>query len=197
MIVFFDTETTGFINDRFPLDHEDQPHVVQLAAELCDDSGAPVSGFSFIIDNGVDIPDRATEVHGITTETAAQRGVSNEFALAAFTHLYQRADLVVAHNIKFDRALIEVAIWRHYKKLMPLRKPLYCTMEASAPIINLPPTERMIAAGINKPKAPKLEEAVRHFFGEELDGAHDAMVDVRACRRVYFHLQSLGDRDAA
>ena len=72
-----------------------------------------------------------------------------------------------------------------------LRKPLFCTMEAAAPIVNLPPTERMLAAGFNKPKAPKLEEAIRFFFDESLDGAHDAMVDVIACRRIYFHLKNL------
>jgi DNA polymerase-3 subunit epsilon len=64
-------------------------------------------------------------------------------------------------------------------------------MEAAAPIVNLPPTERMLAAGFNKPKAPKLEECIHHFFGETLAGAHDALVDVRACARVYFHLQTL------
>lgn len=57
--------------------------------------------------------------------------------------------------------------------------------------MNLPPTERMRAAGFNKPKPPKLEECIRHFFNEDLDGAHDAMIDVAACRRVYFHLKTL------
>lgn len=191
MILFFDTETTGFFQDRIPVDHPDQPYIVQLAAELCEDDGKPVSGFSFIVDNGVDIPVQASNVHGITPERAAQFGVSAEFSLSAFTHLYQRADLICAHNIKFDRGIVEAAIARHYERVMPLRKPLFCTMEAATPIINLPPTERMLAAGFNKPKAPKLEECIRHFFNEDLDGAHDAMVDVVGCRRVYFHLKSL------
>ncbi|MBB3453934.1 DNA polymerase-3 subunit epsilon [Rhizobium sp. BK313] len=191
MILFFDTETTGFFQDRLPVDHPDQPYIVQLAAELCEDDGKPISGFSFIIDNGVDIPAQASNVHGITTERAAQFGMSAVSALSAFTHLYQRADLVCAHNIKFDRGVIETAIARHYERIMPLRKPLFCTMEAATPIVNLPPTERMLAAGFNKPKAPKLEECVRHFFNEGLDGAHDAMVDVVGCRRVYFHLKTL------
>jgi DNA polymerase-3 subunit epsilon len=195
MILFFDTETTGFFQDRLPIDDPDQPYIVQLAAQLCRDDGEPIAGFSFIVDpgisNGVSIPPRAAEVHGITDEIAVQFGVSAEFALNAFTHLYQRADLVCAHNIKFDRGVIEAAISRHYKKVMPLRKALFCTMEVATPIINLPPTERMIAAGFNKPKPPKLEECVKHFFGEELDGAHDAMVDVTACRRVYLHLKTL------
>ncbi len=192
MILFFDTETTGFFDDRIPVDHEAQPYIVQLAAQLCQEDGLPVAGFSFVVSNpGVEVPERAAAVHGITTEKAIQFGVSAEFALSAFTHLYQRADLVCAHNIKFDKGIIEVAIARHYGRTMPLRKPLFCTMDAASPIVNLPPTERMVAAGFTKPKPPKLEECIQHFFGEKLDGAHDAMVDVAACSRVYFYLKSL------
>lgn len=195
MILFFDTETTGFFQDSLPTDHPDQPYIVQLAAELSDDEGKPIAGFSFIVDpgisDGVFIPDRASGVHGITNDRAVQFGVSAEFALSAFTHLYQRADIVCAHNIKFDRGVMEAAIARHYGKVMPLRKTLFCTMEAASPVVNLPPTERMLAAGFTKPKPPKLEECIKHFFNEELDGAHDAMIDVRACRRVYFHLKTL------
>jgi len=195
MILFFDTETTGFYQDRLPVDHPDQPYIVQLAAQLCEDTGEPIAGFSLVVDpgisDGVNIPERAAAVHGITNERATQLGVSAEFALSAFTHLYQRADLICAHNIKFDRGVIEAAISRHYKKVMPLRKPLFCTMEAATPIINLPPTERMKAVGFDKPKPPKLEECIRHFFNENLDGAHDAMIDLTACRRVYLHLKSL------
>lgn len=192
MILFFDTETTGFLDDRLPVDHEAQPYIVQLAAQLCKEDGSPVGGFSFIVGNpGVVIPERAAAVHGITDEKAIQFGVSAEFALSAFTHLYQRADLVCAHNIKFDKGILEIAIARHYGKTMPLRKPLFCTMEAASPIVNLPPTERMRAAGFDKPKPPKLEECIQHFFNEKLEGAHDAMVDVIACRRVYLHLKSI------
>ncbi|MFC3705659.1 3'-5' exonuclease [Devosia honganensis] len=194
MILFFDTETTGFVQDRLPVDHPDQPYMVQLAAELTEDDGEPVAGFSFIIDPGIGeitIPTKASDVHGITDERAVALGVSAEFALGAFTHLYHRADLVVAHNIRFDRAVIETAISRHYRKIMPLRKSLFCTMEAATPIVNLPPTERMLAAGFNKPKPPKLEECIRHFFDEDLEGAHDALIDVRACSRVFFQLKSL------
>ena len=30
------------------------------------------------------------------------------------------------------------------------------------------------------------------FFGEEISGAHDALVDTRACARVYYHLLDNG-----
>lgn len=195
MILFFDTETTGFFQDRLPVDDPSQPYIVQLAAQLCEDDGDPVSEFSFIVDPGISegviIPAKAAEVHGITDERAVRFGVSSEFALSAFTHLYQRADIVCAHNMKFDKGVIEAAIARHYQRVMPLRKELFCTMEAAAPIINLPPTDRMREFGITKPKSPKLEECIRHFFNEDLEGAHDAMVDVIGCRRVYFHMKTL------
>lgn len=194
MILFFDTETTGLFSDRIPIDHQDQPYIVQLAAQLCRDDGRPVAGFSLIVDPGigkVSIPARASDVHGITDEIAVQFGVSAEYALSAFTHLYQRADLVCAHNIKFDRGIMEVAIARHYGTVKRLSKPLFCTMEAATPIVNLPPTDRMKAAGFMKPKPPKLAECIKHFFDEDLPDAHDAMVDLAACRRVYLHLTSL------
>lgn len=196
MILFWDTETTGFYDDRLPPDHEAQPYIVQLAAQLCEDDGKTVAGFSLIVDpgisNGIFIPEKASAVHGVTNERAVQLGVSAEFALSAFAHLYQCADTICAHNAKFDKGVTETAIARHYGRTMPLRKRIICTMDAAAPVVNLPPTERMVAAGMNKPKPPKLEECIRHFFGEELDGAHDAMVDVAACRRVFFHLKAIG-----
>jgi DNA polymerase III epsilon subunit-like protein len=40
-------------------------------------------------------------------------------------------------------------------------------------------------------KNPRLEEAHIHFMGYGIEGAHDAMVDVRACKDVYFKLHSL------
>jgi DNA polymerase III subunit epsilon len=190
-ILFFDTETTGFYNDKLPPGHDAQPHIVQLAAQLCQADGKIIAGFSLIVGlsgQNIEIPAKASAVHGITTERSIQFGVSLETVLSLFAHLYSRAGLIVAHNMKFDQAVIETAIARYYGKPKPLSKPLFCTMEAAAPIVNLPPTERMLAAGFNKPKAPKLEECIRHFFSEELTGAHDAMIDVEACKRVYFHI---------
>jgi len=195
MILFFDTETTGFVDERMPLNNECQPHLVQIAAQLCDEKGKSISGFSFIVDPGIGnnifIPEKAAAVHGITNEIAVQLGVSRDFALSTFSHFYARCDLMVAHNIKFDKAVIEIAIARHYGRVKALSKPTFCTMEAAAPVVNLPPTQRMKDVGINKPKAPKLEECVRFFFDEPLDGAHDAMIDVDACRRVYFKLKGM------
>jgi DNA polymerase-3 subunit epsilon len=193
MFLFFDTETTGLPSDREPLDHHSQPHIVQIAALLCADDGGVRGSFSLIVNPGddVEVPQRAAEVHGITTERMRAEGVEPRRALALLAHFLKCADVRVAHNIKFDDWLVRIAnarAWHHYD---PLPGRPFCTMEAAAPIVNLPPTERMLAAGMNKPKSPNLSEAYRHFFGEELEGAHDAMADAMACRRIFFHLRDV------
>lgn len=191
MILFFDTETTGFYDKKLPADHPAQPHLVQLAMCLTDDVGEERLSASLVIDCPYPIPAQASNVHGIDRDVSGTFGVDLEMAIDLFRHFYMRADLIVCHNVAFDVPVMASEIGRFQKRLVALDKPTFCTMESATPIVNLPPTERMLAAGFNKPKPPKLEECVRHFFDEALDGAHDAMIDVTACRRVYFHLKTL------
>lgn len=63
-----DTETTGVdcFTDR----------IVELASAVVDPDGSVRDGWSTIVDPGVDIPDEAAAVHGITTERARSEGVS-------------------------------------------------------------------------------------------------------------------------
>ncbi len=193
MILVFDTETTGLPDFRMPLDWDGQPHLVQLAALLVDEDGTERAGLNLIVEpDGYEIPEATSNVHGITTELAKRWGVPLSAAVWPFVCMRSQARLIVAHNIKFDLAVMEAAIFRLPKRnFHPGPSERFCTMERSAPIVNLPPTDRMRAAGIDKPKPPRLEEAYRHFFGEELVGAHDALADVRACLRIYLELSKL------
>ncbi|MCK6442321.1 3'-5' exonuclease [Elstera cyanobacteriorum] len=192
--LFFDTETTGLPDYSLPVDHPKQPHIVQLAAILIDDGGIERASLSVIIKpEGWTIPEGAAAVHGISTELATAVGIEIRAAIGVFLRLRRVASVLVAHNIKFDDFLIETSTRRTFGVLIPgWQGERFCTMEAAAPIVDLPATDRMKAAGFNKPKPPKLSEAYRHFFSEELEGAHDALVDVRACRRIYDHLKEIG-----
>ncbi|MBF0850471.1 3'-5' exonuclease [Gluconobacter sp. R75690] len=193
-ILFFDTETTGFAKPGLPTGHEDQPHCMQLAAILTDDHGQEEACVNVIIrPDGWTVPERAAAVHGITTEKAARYGIREQVAAVLFYDLTCRADLLVAHNIQFDRQIVATMYARAKRSEWKLPEAQFCTMEAAAPLVNLPPTPRMRAAGIIKPKAPKLEECIQHFYGETLEGAHDALVDVRACARIYFEMKRMGE----
>jgi DNA polymerase-3 subunit epsilon len=65
-----------------------------------------------------------------------------------------------------------------------------CTQRLATPILKLPPTDRMKAAKRFHYKSPNLGEAYQHFTGQPLEGAHNAMVDVRACAAVYFAIKA-------
>lgn len=191
LILAFDTETTSFVlRDREP-DDPNQPHLVQLGAILAEEDGTVRQRVSLIVrPEGYVIPKTASDVHGITTEKALAVGLPHVLVVATFVNLRALASEVVAHNFDFDEKVMNAAIFRTGKKpSKPWPEKRTCTVDLAAPIVNLPPTARMIAAGFNKPKPPKLSECYSFFFGEELVGAHDASIDAEACLRVFFEIR--------
>ncbi|QHJ84055.1 MAG: hypothetical protein [Caudoviricetes sp.] len=191
--LFYDTETTGFPDDYVPIDADSQPHCVQIAAIMTDESGSELSCINLTVKpDGWSIPASASRIHGITNEIASKIGIREVVAGGVFYDLICQSDMVVAHNEKFDRKIVKTMLARS-RPQWKFKTPSECTMEMATPLLNLPPTDRMIAAGFDKPKPPKLEECYKFFFGEELKGAHDALIDVRACARVYWHIKRMGD----
>lgn len=195
MILFFDTETTGFFRRDEPLAHPAQPHLCQFAAELTHDDGTTISEISIVIDPTVPIPSEASAVHGISDDLARSAGMREATALGFFNYMAARADTVVGHNVEFDINVMRVLAARCGQQLADVRPE--CTKELAAPIVNLPPTEKMIAAGFTGPKAPTLTECIRHFFNEDFGDAHDANADVKACKRVYFEIQKIKEKNNA
>lgn len=176
-ILFFDTETTGKANFNAPPDAEYQPRIVQLGALLCDEKECEIASINLIIRPVFEIPVEASNVHGITTEFAKSCGVPVFYALQLFWALVRQADLLVAHNIAFDSFIIKGESLRFVTDT--LEKPEVCTMKAMTPRCKIP-------GRYEDYKWPKLSEAYRHAFGKDLDGAHDAMSDIRATKDVYF-----------
>jgi DNA polymerase-3 subunit epsilon len=202
MILCYDTETCGLPDSRAPSDAPHQPHLVQLALAVYSDDGVELRHRCDIIrPDGWTIPPEVVAIHGISQERALAEGIDEADAVSRFVWLAARAALRVAHNEKFDRAIMRIAMLRAGVRRAVIEAleagPFCCTCAEAAGIVNLPPTEKMLAAGYNKPKPPKLEEAVRFLFNEELPGAHDALVDVRACARIFFRLRQIERERAA
>ena len=181
-ILFFDTESTGLLDRRAGPESPTQPHLVQLGAILTDGKGreidVPLS--AIVKPNGWKIPADAVRVHGISTKTASARGVKLHQVIDRFDLLAKRAQLLVAHNLAFDLAIMTAAYARAGLAHPFDGKDTYCTMKAATDICKLP--------GRYGYKWPTLTEAVYHFFKEHFVDAHDALKDVRACSRVYFSL---------
>lgn len=184
----YDSETTGLTLTREKPSHPNQPHLVQLGCALYDENEVERAQVSLIIKpNGWVIPQGATDAHGITTEMANDLGVPLLVALAVFSNLAKIAHTHVAHNADFDIKVLMAAFHRVNRPFPPINSR--CTKDLADPIMKMPPTERMVAAGFGwKSKPPKLIECMNFFFNEDLPGAHDALVDSRACARVFFEI---------
>lgn len=187
MYLFFDTETTGLAKFKLSPKSTAQPRLVQLAALLTNESGDDLASMNLTIKpDGWEIPEEASAIHGITQELAEQIGVNHGSALGIFNQLSGAADTVVAHNLDFDSLIAESAFHRWQGQWRRPEKQ-FCTMKAATSICKIP------HASPRHPedwKWPRLEECIRFFFDEELEGAHDAMIDVRACKRVFFELKN-------
>jgi len=201
VIFVFDTETTGLPSFKDRSDDPRQPHLVQLATILCGDDGAEIEAQSVIVrPNGWVISPEVTAIHGISHERAIDEGIPEAEAVAMFVMAQARGAVRVAHNESFDRRIMRIAMARarfarDFIEAVEGRQ-VFCTCNEAKPIMNLPPTAKMRAAGFNGPKSPNLTECIKHFFSEDLSGAHDAMIDARACARIFWRLKTLKEAAA-
>ena len=176
MIVFFDTETTGL--------PEDNAYLVQLGAVLTDNTGAIKKQLDMLIfPAGWTVPPAAQKIHGISTDDCRRFGVPLNRVLTAFEDLCHDAILSVAHNHRFDAAILELESCRLGRRT-PLPKHFACTMELMTPLCNLP--------GPRGPKWPRLEEAYFHFFRCFPERIHHALLDALTCRKIFFELLRYG-----
>lgn len=185
-IIFFDTETTAKADFNSPPEAEHQPRLVQLACLLTDDSGDEISSVNLIIQPGVPIPKEASDIHDITDDIAREFGVSPAIAVGIFNSLAELADEAVAHNFAYDDFVMVGEARRTGIPLVLKGKRKFCTMLAMTNTCKLP-------GKYGKFKWPKLEEAYYHAFGRNMEGAHDAFSDVRACKAIYFWLKQWGN----
>lgn len=193
-LLFYDTETTGLPNWGQPSNHPGQPHITQVAALLTDDAGNKLASIDLLVQpDGWAIPLELQEKTGISMEKAAMGGVPEAVVLAAFAALWRRASLRIAHNEKFDARIARIGFKRFPGICDPDEwgaAPAACTQALATPILKLPPTDKMVAAGFGWKKKPaKLEEAYEFFTGKPMQGAHNAMYDVMALKAVWFAIQ--------
>ncbi len=111
----FDTETTGV--------NVNEDRIVTAAIVVSDSAGSREA--TWLIDPGVEIPARATEVHGISTEYARARGVAPATALPEIADAVAGAlaagTPVVAFNAAYDLAILDAELARNGLPTLPQR----------------------------------------------------------------------------
>jgi DNA polymerase-3 subunit epsilon len=163
----FDLETTG-------IDVETS-RIVSAHVGVIDAGGNLVEEWNWLADPGVDIPEQASAVHGITTARARAEGrpakdVVTEI-IARLTELFDRGLAVTIYNAPYDLSLMHFEALRY--NLEPLTEP--------APIIDPLVLDRVVD---KYRKGKRTLEAAAAVYGVDLTDAHDASADAVAAGRV-------------
>lgn len=198
MILFYDTETTGFPNGKLPLN--EQPRIVQLGAILDFEDGREAMRLDFIIRHtdlprsvmeswvGKDGKSGAAAIHGITPEISEKIGMTEEIAFDAFLDLVAVADTVCGHNHEyFDNKVVNLSLQRVLKRDgfdAFAKAKSFDTIKAGAQLMRKPSK----VGGFQK---PKLIDLHTYLTGEGFADAHTAIADVLATRRCFYAMQAL------
>lgn len=166
-LAVFDLETTG-------IDVETSRVVTAFVGVIGAD-GTLERSWSWMADPGVDIPERATEVHGVTTERARAEGrpaaaVVGEI-VAVLRELLEARTPVVAYNAPYDFSLLHFEAERHGIE----------SIIAPSPVVDPLILDRRLD---KFRKGKRTLEVVAALHGVPLEGAHDAGVDAVAAGRV-------------
>lgn len=175
-----DTETTGLSRPGRPA-----PRLVEAAWLVCDGMGQVIEKrHDLVVPAGFAIPAAATRIHGITTAVARREGVPVAGVLRTLGCAAAGASAVVAHNLRFDHAVVAGECRRAGVPDPFTFLPGFCTMESTTSI-----------CGVWRQRGykwPTLGELHLALFGEPYAGMHRAMEDAEACARCFFELKRRG-----
>ena len=189
-VLVFDTETTGLPASRRTSIYETDkwPHMLQLSYIVYDTDTNNTLGH---VDNLIrvpdelEIPEESTRIHRITKEACQAHGVDVVHALEEFDDWLRECDVVVGHNLSFDKRMVIVEHIRNGLRSglgIETQRAEYCTMKHGRDVCQIlvsPPDRKSYY------KYPKLSELYMRLFKEEASGAHNAFADILFCLRCY------------
>ena len=188
MLLAIDTETSGLFKDGIDPFDPNQPHLVQIGAQLFDQQFRKRAHLTMLIKpDGWEIEPGAEAVHGISTQTCHRYGVKLSEALIPLKGLVATASRIIAHNMNFDRRVITLAIHRAGGEGVwwsNAAGKMLCTMETATEVCALP--RKNGSAGF---KFPSLQEALEKLCDpSQFPVRHDADSDIAAMVAVYRQL---------
>lgn len=158
-IVFFDLETTGV--------NVTKDRIVQIAIHKIDLNGEQTSK-KLLVNPGIPIPAGATEIHGITNEMVAGSPTFKQISKSLAEQLYG-CDLAGFNSDVFD---IPLLIEEFNRVGIEFPDP-----EVNISFVDVLKIERRV-------NSHTLSETYKRYTGKDLDGAHDAMVDVMGTAEI-------------
>lgn len=171
-ILVFDTETTGIpLHPNAPM--RLQPHIIEFAAAMVDETGELLDEIVQLFDPGVKLEPIITKITGLTDADLRGQPVFGE-CYELLRSWFAEADAYVAHNLPFDRTMVELELERLRligRRVSDWRWPAIpiCTVQENAEEWG---------------RRPRLIELYEDVMGEPLAQTHRALDDVEALVQV-------------
>lgn len=172
----FDTETTGLVKSRFAK-LAMQPHATEFFGLVLSqgDPWQEAETFHSLFNPGVPLDKDVQRITGLTDKMLENEPKFKDKA-QELKDLIEGCDIVFAHNLGFDKAIIDFEMLRCGLEVKwPAR--MICTVES---------TEHFSGRRL------KLIELHEHLFGEGFENAHRAENDVRPMVRCFIELWKRG-----
>jgi len=196
-VLVFDTETTGLpVDQNAPLtDSAKWPYIIQLSFMVFDTDTKEILEYSdhiIRLADSVYISPESIAIHQITRQRSQTDGIPIQQALANLAENMRDTDIIVAHNINFDKRMLIVEFHRNniknflYHNNLPILE--YCTMQRTTALCKLPAYDKKTGELYKSYKWPTLAEIHEHLFGNKPRGTHNAIADVMICLRCYIML---------
>lgn len=191
--ILFDTETTGLPRDRNvpPMSAPGNwPDIVSISWMVFEDVRL-VSAKSYIINpHGWRVPPESTAIHGISDSFALRTGSMLDVVLDEFRSDVIESDVVVAHNLAFDKNVVDAAwAWRVCPKkgLRPVPdfrwSPIQvCTAESGKTMCKFAFPDNPLRF-----RFPKLGELYTHLLNKPSPyPAHSSLFDTMTLADIFF-----------
>ena len=178
--VIFDVETTGLPKQRNASldDTELWPYIVQISwivIDIIDGEIISIQDHIIKLPEDVIIPEDSTKIHGITNEMMLASGKDIKYILTEFQNDINQSEIIVAHNISFDEAVIGVESIRNlgFNLFDSYKRNRYCTMKRSRKLCK---------------KWAKLSFLHEKLFNQVPNNLHNSLIDVFVCYRCFYML---------
>ena len=165
--IILDTETSEFYKD-----------MLQLAYVMCDDNGNVITTVNKYVKNRLPTND-STKIHGIDINKIKAEGIDFREVINELVNNLSECKYVVGHNVQYDLTTILNDIRSYGINIVD---------DNNNPILNIfKNIQSKDTMQMNGSKI-KLEALYEKLFGNKFDGAHDALNDVEATKKIYYKL---------
>ncbi len=187
-VLVFDTETSGLPKERNASIYSSHlwPHIIQLSYIIyCSDTNEliTVQDDYINISDDIIISPESQKVHQISRETL-KKGKNIAEVLDSFNNWSKQCDLLVAHNISFDKKMLMVEGIRN--KIKVDIHDTFCTMKNSIDLCHI---EKEFDNGDKYLKYPSLSELHNHLFDRIPQNTHNALIDILICMRCFCKME--------